>query len=428
MAAECVRAGYVLSFAGTVTFKNAPALREAAAVVPLDQLLVETDAPFLTPMPYPGRPNAPYICAVDGARTRDRAECPHRTVVRRRSPERRSESSVLVVRHGTAVRRDLAQTPTPCYCSRPHMDGNRSRSAGRHRRRARSNRPSVHCGNPQWSDGSSETVRSGRRARAAGSWFEKAGAEPDVPAPDPAEVSRAGRPVAAGRGRTRRPPVAAGLRPDRHRLGSGRRLAGPVPRRWNVAGVAPENRRRRTDPGWDSRDQPWDYRRARTSAGAARGPLPDADDRSRLSGDTPRRRSGCQRATAGRTRRLGPARPTRGPVDREPRRDRDTAGATGPGWARASWRGEPQRVGRAPPGDAAWSGRLAGRPAGAAAPDRPEQDARLEPERPAAQDGSPSAKHRPAPPLRIGLFRAGAGRARRAGSARLAVDGQVGGR
>src|SRR6185295_2884806 len=61
MARHCVRAGYVLSFAGTVTFKNAPALREAAAVVPLNQLLVETDAPFLTPMPYRGRPNAPYL-------------------------------------------------------------------------------------------------------------------------------------------------------------------------------------------------------------------------------------------------------------------------------------------------------------------------------------------------------------------------------
>ena len=61
MAAECVRAGYVLSFAGTVTFKNAPELREAAALVPLDQLLVETDAPYLTPVPYRGRPNAPYL-------------------------------------------------------------------------------------------------------------------------------------------------------------------------------------------------------------------------------------------------------------------------------------------------------------------------------------------------------------------------------
>jgi TatD DNase family protein len=61
MAAECVEAGFYLSFPGVLTFKNAPALREAARVTPLDQLLVETDAPFLTPHPYRGRPNAPYL-------------------------------------------------------------------------------------------------------------------------------------------------------------------------------------------------------------------------------------------------------------------------------------------------------------------------------------------------------------------------------
>ncbi|HST46771.1 TatD family hydrolase [Jatrophihabitans sp.] len=61
MARECVAAGYLLSFSGVVTFGNAPALREAAAVTPLDQLLVETDAPFLTPHPYRGRPNSPYL-------------------------------------------------------------------------------------------------------------------------------------------------------------------------------------------------------------------------------------------------------------------------------------------------------------------------------------------------------------------------------
>ncbi|MDQ1696250.1 MAG: TatD DNase family protein [Frankiaceae bacterium] len=60
-ARRCVDAGYVLSFAGNVTFKNAEDLRSAAAVTPLDQLLVETDAPFLTPMPHRGRPNAPYL-------------------------------------------------------------------------------------------------------------------------------------------------------------------------------------------------------------------------------------------------------------------------------------------------------------------------------------------------------------------------------
>jgi TatD DNase family protein len=60
-ARRCVDRGYVLSFAGNVTFKNAQDLRDAAAIVPLDQLLVETDAPFLTPMPFRGRPNAPYL-------------------------------------------------------------------------------------------------------------------------------------------------------------------------------------------------------------------------------------------------------------------------------------------------------------------------------------------------------------------------------
>jgi TatD DNase family protein len=60
-AAECVRRGYVLSFAGTVSFKSATPLRLAAAVTPPEQTLVETDAPYLTPMPYRGRPNAPYL-------------------------------------------------------------------------------------------------------------------------------------------------------------------------------------------------------------------------------------------------------------------------------------------------------------------------------------------------------------------------------
>ena len=59
MAKRCVAAGYVLSFAGTLTFKNAQPLRDAAAAVPADALLVETDAPFLTPMPNRGKSNSP---------------------------------------------------------------------------------------------------------------------------------------------------------------------------------------------------------------------------------------------------------------------------------------------------------------------------------------------------------------------------------
>lgn len=64
MAEVCARAGYFMSFAGNVTFKNAQNLRDALAVAPLELVLVETDAPFLTPAPYRGRPNAPYLVPV----------------------------------------------------------------------------------------------------------------------------------------------------------------------------------------------------------------------------------------------------------------------------------------------------------------------------------------------------------------------------
>ena len=61
LARTCAEHGWAASFAGTVTFSNAGALREAAALLPPELLLVETDAPFLTPMPFRGRPNAPYL-------------------------------------------------------------------------------------------------------------------------------------------------------------------------------------------------------------------------------------------------------------------------------------------------------------------------------------------------------------------------------
>lgn len=64
MADVCAREGYFMSFAGNVTFKNAQNLRDALAVAPLELVLVETDAPFLTPAPYRGRPNAPYLVPV----------------------------------------------------------------------------------------------------------------------------------------------------------------------------------------------------------------------------------------------------------------------------------------------------------------------------------------------------------------------------
>ena len=63
-ARACLDRGAWLSFAGTVTFKNAEPLREALRVAPRDRILVETDAPYLTPTPYRGRPNASYLVPV----------------------------------------------------------------------------------------------------------------------------------------------------------------------------------------------------------------------------------------------------------------------------------------------------------------------------------------------------------------------------
>jgi TatD DNase family protein len=64
MAKICADAGWFMSFAGNVTFKNASPLRDALTVAPQELVLVETDAPFLTPAPFRGRPNAPYLIPV----------------------------------------------------------------------------------------------------------------------------------------------------------------------------------------------------------------------------------------------------------------------------------------------------------------------------------------------------------------------------
>ncbi|WP_347976072.1 TatD family hydrolase [Microbacterium sp. ProA8] len=64
MARIAAERGYYLSFAGNVTFKNAQNLRDALVVTPRERILVETDAPFLTPIPHRGRPNAPYLVPV----------------------------------------------------------------------------------------------------------------------------------------------------------------------------------------------------------------------------------------------------------------------------------------------------------------------------------------------------------------------------
>jgi TatD DNase family protein len=79
MAKTCIERGYILSFAGTMTFKNAPALREAVKLVPHEQLLVETDSPFLAPSPHRGMQNTPaqiptIVRAMAAERNQDLAE------------------------------------------------------------------------------------------------------------------------------------------------------------------------------------------------------------------------------------------------------------------------------------------------------------------------------------------------------------------
>jgi TatD DNase family protein len=63
MAERCAAAGYIMSFAGNVTFKNAVDLREAALVAPAELIIAETDAPYLTPAPHRGKPNSPAMTA-----------------------------------------------------------------------------------------------------------------------------------------------------------------------------------------------------------------------------------------------------------------------------------------------------------------------------------------------------------------------------
>jgi TatD DNase family protein len=82
MARTCVANGWLLSLSGTVSFRNARDLREAAKVIPPAQLLVETDAPFLTPHPYRGAPNEPYCLPYTVRALADVVERPAEEVAR----------------------------------------------------------------------------------------------------------------------------------------------------------------------------------------------------------------------------------------------------------------------------------------------------------------------------------------------------------
>lgn len=70
-ARRCLDLGAHLSFSGVITFKGAPEVREAVALCPLDRLLVETDSPFLAPVPHRGRPNQPAFVTLVGATVAD---------------------------------------------------------------------------------------------------------------------------------------------------------------------------------------------------------------------------------------------------------------------------------------------------------------------------------------------------------------------
>lgn len=70
-AERCLEIGGLLSFSGIVTFPSAPELREAALLCPLDRMMIETDAPFLAPVPHRGKPNRPALVAVVGAAIAD---------------------------------------------------------------------------------------------------------------------------------------------------------------------------------------------------------------------------------------------------------------------------------------------------------------------------------------------------------------------
>ncbi|MET0704462.1 MAG: TatD family hydrolase [Mycobacterium sp.] len=102
MARTCVAAGWYLSLSGTVSFKNAADLREAALLIPPDQLLVETDAPFLTPHPYRGAPNEPYCLPYTVRALADLTDRPSGELARQSSANARRVYRITEADHSAA--------------------------------------------------------------------------------------------------------------------------------------------------------------------------------------------------------------------------------------------------------------------------------------------------------------------------------------
>jgi TatD DNase family protein len=82
VAKKALDLGFYLSIPGTVTYKNAVAQQEVVQKAPLERLLVETDAPFLTPVPFRGKPNEPALVRYTAHRIAELSGCPLETVAR----------------------------------------------------------------------------------------------------------------------------------------------------------------------------------------------------------------------------------------------------------------------------------------------------------------------------------------------------------
>jgi TatD DNase family protein len=93
---RCLRAGMYVSFSGIITFKSASDVRQAAARCPLDRLLVETDSPFLAPVPHRGRVNEPALVPLVGAAVAEVKGCPVELVAE-------SSAAAAVTAFATAV-------------------------------------------------------------------------------------------------------------------------------------------------------------------------------------------------------------------------------------------------------------------------------------------------------------------------------------
>ena len=116
-ARACLDRGAYFSFAGTVTFKNAAPLRNALVVTPTDRLLVETDAPYLTPHPYRGRTNASYLVPMTVRAMAEQRRATSAICARRSTPTPRPPSAVPGSGAATRAPKATGATASGANCS-----------------------------------------------------------------------------------------------------------------------------------------------------------------------------------------------------------------------------------------------------------------------------------------------------------------------